>query len=98
MKGAAPMENEVLELITQTLTEDRLNHILDCNEEYKIAKMYETAVYDKLVETLSETQKELFNDFIIATNETEISAERLIYQQGMKDLYAFLNALSKPQE
>lgn len=88
------LNNEILEMVTQCLTESRLNRIMDCDEEYQAAKIRELVTHDKLKETLTDQQKELLEKFTTAASETGANTERLIYQQGAKDLYALLMALS----
>lgn len=88
------MNNEILEMVTQALTESRLNGILNCDEEYQAAKIHELVAHDKLKETLSDQQKELLENFTTATSETDANFERIVYQQGMKDLYALFTALA----
>ncbi len=88
------MDNEILEMVTQCLTESRLNRIMCSDEEYQASKMHEKVAYDKLIEILNKQQKELLDNFIAAESETGANTERLIYQQGMRDLYALLMALA----
>lgn len=88
------MNNEILEIVTQALTESRLNSALSCDEEYQAAKIHECVARDKLKETLTDQQRELLEDFTTAAGETGANVERLIYQQGMKDLYALFTALA----
>ena len=88
------MDNEVLEMFTHYLTEDRLNKIVEQDEEYKSAKWHEIEAHDRFERTLTEEQNKLFNNFIVAASETEANIERINYQQGMKDLFALLKSLS----
>lgn len=88
------MNNEILEIVTQALTENRLSSALSCDEEYQAAKIHECVAHDKLKETLSDQQKELLKNFTTAASETGANFERIIYQQGMKDLYALFTALA----
>lgn len=88
------MDNEIFEMVTQSLTEDRISRIMNCDEEYQVAKLHERVAHDKLMEILADQQKELLDDFITAASETEVNAARIIYQQGMKDLYALIMALA----
>lgn len=88
------MNNEILEMVTQALTESRLNGVLDNDEEYQTARIHELVARDKLKETLTDQQKELFENFTTATGETGANFERIIYQQGMRDLYALFMALA----
>ena len=68
---------------------------MSCDEEYQAAKLHEMVAHDKLMEILTDQQKELLEDFTTAASETDANAERIIYQQGMKDLYALIMALAQ---
>lgn len=88
------VENDILELLTQYLTEERLGRIVEQDEEYNAARIHEQEVHDKFESTLTDEQIELFNDFITAASETEANLERINYQQGMKDIFSLFKALS----
>lgn len=88
------MNNQIFEIITQSLTEDRISRIIDCDEEYQRSKLHEQVAHDKLAEVLTDNQKEMLNNLTRAAGETNSNAERIIYQQGMRDLFALLMALS----
>lgn len=88
------MDNEILGMVTQALTENRLNHALDRDEGYQAAKIHESVTLHKLRETLTDQQKELLENFTAAAGETGASAERITYQQGMRDLYVLFMALA----
>lgn len=74
MKGKMIMDNEILEMVTQCLTESRLNRIMCSDEEYQASKMHEKVAYDKLIEILNKQQKELLDNFIAAESETGANA------------------------
>ena len=88
------MDNEIFEIVTQSLTEGRINRIMNCDEEYQAAKIHEKVMHDKLMETLNDQQKEMLDAFTTAAGETNPNAEQIIYQQGMRDLFALLLALA----
>ena len=48
------MDNEVLEMFTHYLTEDRLNKIVEQDEEYQAAKWHEIEAHDRFERTLTE--------------------------------------------
>ena len=75
------MENQILELLTQYLTEERLGKIVEKDEEYKNAKTQEMKIHDEFESTLSDKQIEMFNKFIEAASESEAHIERINYQQ-----------------
>jgi hypothetical protein len=98
IKGAVSMENEVLELMTQCLTEDRLQRLVMRDKEYQSANIKEREVHDDFESTLSLEQKELYDSFIMASSETQMNLVRIVYQQGMKDLYNLLQSLEVKRE
>jgi len=92
------MENEVLELMTQCLAEDRLQKLVIRDEEYQAASIREREVHDGFERTLSPEQKELYDSFIMAASETQMNLVRIVYQQGMRDLYNLLQSLEVKKE
>lgn len=89
------MENEdnVLELITQALTENRILDKVRQTEEYKRAKKEEGTAYDLLSSDLTEEQKQRLDDFIGSTIWSAAIWEKMAYQQGMKDFLELLRSL-----
>lgn len=77
------MEESVLELITQALTENRITDKVYQSEEYKRAKEEEGKVYNTLISDLNEEQKQRLDDFIGSTTWSAAIWERMAYQQGM---------------
>jgi len=92
------MENEILELITQCLAEDRLQKLVIQDEEYQAASIREREVHDDFESTLTSEQKELYDSFIMAASETQMNLVRIVYQQGMRDLYNLLQSLEVKKE
>lgn len=92
------MENEVLELMTQCLAEDRLQKLVIQDEEYQAASIREREVHDDFECTLTSKQKELYDSFIMAASETQMNLVRIVYQQGMRDLYNLLQSLGVKKE
>lgn len=88
------MGDRILEMITQCLTEERIGEIAANDEEYQSAKRREIEIHNKFEATLSDEQMKLFDDFISAAAKSEINLERINYQQGMKDMFALIKALS----
>lgn len=92
------MENEVIGLMTQCLAEDRLQKLVIQDEEYQTASIREREVHDDFESTLSLEQKELYESFIMSAGETQINLVRIVYQQGMRDLYNLLQSLEVKKE
>ena len=89
------MEEIVLEIITQELTEDRMSEILHQHKDYQEAKQDEDKLYDLLMGDLTDVQKMRVDAFIDAATWTATLGEKYAYQQGMKDFLSLLKALSK---
>lgn len=87
------MEESVLELITQALTENRITDKVQESDEYKRAKEEEGKVYDALISDLTEEQKQKLDDFIGSTTWSAAIWEKMAYQQGMKDFLELLKSL-----
>ena len=88
------MEKDVLELIIQALTEDRIIKKIHQSEEYNKAKEEETRTYDLLTKDLTEDQKQRLDDYIDSMTWSAAIWEKLAYQQGMKDFLSLLISLS----
>ena len=87
------MEESVLELITQVLTENRITDKVYQSEEYKRATEEEGKVYNTLISDLNEEQKQRLDDFIGSTTWSAAIWERMAYQQGMRDFLELLKSL-----
>ena len=87
------MEESVLELITQALTEDRIIDKVHQSEEYKRARDEEGKIYDILISDLTEQQKQRLDDFIECKTWSEAIWEKVAYQQGMRDFLKLLQSL-----
>ena len=87
------MEESVLELVTQALTENRITDKVLESEEYKRAKEEEQKAYDLLSSDLTEEQKQRLDDFIGSTTWAAAIWEKMAYQQGMRDFLALLKSL-----
>ena len=87
------MEESVLELITQALTENQITDKVYQSEEYKRAKEEEGKVYNTLISDLNEEQKQRLDDFIGSTTWSAAIWERMAYQQGMRDFLELLKSL-----
>lgn len=92
------MENEVFEIITEHLTNERLSKIIAKDEEYRAALTHEQETYSKLDATLSEEQKRLVDRYGMTQGEVAANQIKLTYQQGMKDMYNLLMSLQSKNE
>ncbi len=87
------MEEDILELITQALTEDRITDKVQRSEEYQRAKEEEQKAYGLLMSDLTDEQKKRLDDFIGSRTWSRVVWEKISYQQGMKDFLKFIKSL-----
>ena len=87
------MEESVLELITQVLTENRITDKVYQSVEYKRGKEEEGKVFNTLISDLNVEQKQRLDDFIGSTTWSAAIWERMAYQQGMRDFLELLKSL-----
>ena len=87
------MKENILELITQALTENWIFDIIQKNEEYQKAKEEEHKAYNLLVSDLTVEQRQRLDDFIGCTTWSIVVREKVAYQQGMKDFLSLIKSL-----
>ncbi len=87
------MQENILELITQTLTENRIIDKVHQTEEYHKAKEEETKAYDLLISDLTPQQKQRLDKFLDNATWSTALWEKIAYQQGMKDFLSLLISL-----
>ncbi len=87
------MKENVLELITQALTENRIIDKVHQSEEYQKAKEEETKAYDLLMSDLTDEQKQRLDVFLDSATWNTAIWEKIAYQQGMKDFLSLLISL-----
>lgn len=92
------MENEIIEMMTEFMTENRLPKLLWQDEEYQAASSREREIHENFVCTLSPGQEKLYDDFIGSSAETEANLVQIVYQQGMRDFYNLLKSLQEKKE
>ena len=64
------MNDEVLEMMTQLMTDVRLEDIVRENQEYQQALKEERAIYEKFRKLLNQEQKDLLEEFLAASSES----------------------------
>ncbi len=79
-------KDEIIDLLTENALNERLARIIENDEKLKAAKVRAMDLFNKLLTTLSEKQKELFDWFMTANAEEQARMEYLIYRQGLKDM------------
>ncbi|WP_251210203.1 hypothetical protein [Acetatifactor aquisgranensis] len=87
------MQENILELITQALTENRIIDKVHQTEEYHKAKEEETKAYDLLISDLTPQQKQRLDKFLDNATWSTALWEKIAYQQGMKDFLSLLISL-----
>ena len=91
------MIQEVLDILTKNLTNERLDDIIQKDKNYQdVLKRLDTAYqkFEKVCkETLDAETQELINDYDTIIHEESAIHVRLAYQQGMKDFAQLLVSL-----
>ena len=87
------MDKRVLEIITENLMNERLDSIVQNNEEYRRAEQETDKAICVLEGMLSQEQKKALDDYLSAENCRAAVYTEIGYRQGMKDVLAFLVAL-----
>lgn len=82
-----------MDIITEILTNERLDGIAFQNEEYMQAEDETDRKQALLEEMLSEEQRKVFEEFLSSENHRMAVYTALSYKQGMKDLTALLASL-----
>ena len=79
------MGKEILSIITEHLTNERLDQIILQTEEYRQAEQEEKYLSERFEEMLDGEQRKAFNQYQTAENGRIATYIALTYQQGMKD-------------
>lgn len=80
------MGKDVLEIITENLTNKRLDQIIVQTEEYREAEQKEKQLSEIFEKMLDKEQRKAFNQYQTAENSRIATYIALSYQQGMKDV------------
>lgn len=86
-------KDEVMNILTEYTTNERLSKFIMMNEEYKTALQAEEKQYDILDKTLTDEQKNLMDLFATANSATIAIIQKIIYQQSLKDMFNFMMSL-----
>lgn len=87
-----------MDILTEYATNERISKLIGQNEEYRKALTNEEEQYNKLDITLSNEQKNLMDLFATASATTIALTQKIIYQQGLKDMYNFIMSLQDKDE
>lgn len=77
-------KDEVIDILTEYSTNDRLSKFLMQNEKYKTALKNEEKQYNNFDKTLTDEQKALLDSFSSASAATTAFTKKIVYQQGFK--------------
>lgn len=88
------MREEVLNIITENLTNERLDAIIMQAEEYQQAQEEENQMAENLESMLSKEQYRAYNQYLTAESQRVSVYITLCYQQGMKDIIELLTSLA----
>ena len=88
------LEKNVWEFIAPYLV-DRTGRTYTQSKEYQEAVKKADLIFEELDDSLSEQQAELLEQYFCANNASIAVMERLVYQQGMKDMLVLLISLLK---
>ncbi len=92
------VKDEVMDLLTEYATNERLSRIVEDDEEVQAARIHAQDKYTELVTTLTEEQMELLETLISADSEEVARMESLTYQQGLKDMFNLIMSLMDKEE
>lgn len=91
------VKNEVMDMLTEYATNERLSRIVESDEELRAARIHAEEKYTGLKSALEGNQKELLESFIAADSEMNARMEFLTYQQGLKDMFNLIMSLLDKQ-
>ncbi len=91
------MIQEVLDILTEHLTNERLDNIIQQDKKYQdVLERLDTAYqkFEKIYkETLDQETQDIIGEYDTISHEESALHVRLAYQQGMKDVMQFLLSL-----
>lgn len=87
------MDKRVLEIITENLTNERLDSIVQNNEEYRWAEQETNKTICVLKGILNQEQQKALDDYLSAENHRASVYTEISYRQGMKDILTLLVSL-----
>ncbi len=88
------VKKNILDFITPYLSE-RAGRIYIENEEYKESSQAADLIFEELNQLLTDEQQALLERYFAANNAATALAERLVYQQGMRDMLNLFMSLLK---
>lgn len=92
------MDKRVLEIITENLTNERLDAIVRGAEEYRQAEQETNRAINILEGMLDEEQQKTLDCYLSAENNRASVYSKISYRQGMKDVLTLLISLIDGQK
>ncbi len=90
-------ENEIIDLLTEYATNERLFRIIEEDKKFRTAAIHVEDKYAGLESSLTEEQRILLDLFLTADSKRAARMEFLIYQQGLKDMFNLIMSLQEKQ-
>ncbi len=91
-------KDEVINLLTEYATNERISKLIGQNEEYRTALKNEEEQYNNLDITFTDEQRNLMDLFTTANATTIALTLKFTYQQGLKDMFNFMSSLKNKEE
>lgn len=89
------MDCKVLDIITECLTNERLDNIIFRNEQYKETDAKSGRTMQIFEELLDAEQQKRFDEYLEAENQRVAIYTRMSYEQGMRDIVDLIASLIK---
>ena len=88
----------MIDLLTEYATNERFSEFIMQSEEYKTAIKNEEEQYSIFDKTLTDEQRKLLDLFATANASTIALTQKIIYQQGLKDMFNLIMSLLDKRE
>lgn len=88
------MGKDIMAIIVENLTNERLDKIIEQAEEYREAEQKEKQLSEIFENMLDREQRKAFDQYQTAENGRSAVYIALTYQQGMKDIIELLMSLA----
>lgn len=72
---------------------ERRGEAIKKSRQFREYVLKERELHSKLQESMTDDQRQQFEEYLIAATATQAVVESLSYKQGMKDLLAFLKCI-----
>lgn len=93
IQGETDIDKQILEIIIENLTNERLDEIVRGIEEYRQAEQEADRTIDILEGMLDQGQQRALDSYMSAENHRISVYNQISYRQGMKDILTLLISL-----